>query len=316
MKGHGAKPRLLAGRFSRAERRRQRARIQLDDAALTEKTQQRYYHALKKLIPYVEKACNEDELDSLTCKWIRRMWSNGEPLLIVGDGLSALHFYQPWTRRKIPHSWRLFSTWRKIEVPARAPPLTWSIVQSLAAYEWQHEHFEMSVLLLLSFHCLLRTGELLTLSADDIVLGEEAGICSLKGTKSGLRHNVDEAISITDVLVLETLRALISVRKATNTTALTLWTGTAAVFRARFKFLLELMGLQAHGFRPYSLRRGSATAMFQQTGSMEAALIRGRWGSSKVARIYISDGLSYLPSIKITLHTKLFMKTFSFATCT
>ena len=216
MKGHGAKPRLLAGRFSRAERRRQRARIQLDDAALTEKTQQRYYHALKKLIPYVEKACNEDELDSLTCKWIRRMWSNGEPLLIVGDGLSALHFYQPWTRRKIPHSWRLFSTWRKIEVPARAPPLTWSIVQSLAAYEWQHEHFEMSVLLLLSFHCLLRTGELLTLSADDIVLGEEAGICSLKGTKSGLRHNVDEAISITDVLVLETLRALISVRKATK----------------------------------------------------------------------------------------------------
>ena len=56
--------------------------------------------------------------------------------------------------------------------------------------------------------------------------------------------------------------------------------------------------------------------MFQQTGSMEAALIRGRWGSSKVARIYISDGLSYLPSIKITLHTKLFMKTFPFATCT
>ena len=86
------KPRLLAGRFSRAERRRQRAKISLDEAALTYKTQVRYYTALRKMITFVEQARNEDHLDTLLCNWIRKMWYKGEPLLTIGDGLSALHF--------------------------------------------------------------------------------------------------------------------------------------------------------------------------------------------------------------------------------
>ena len=127
-------PRLIAGRFSRAERQRQRLRINLDDAALSLKTQVRYYQALKKVIIYFEKAKTEEQLDGLLCQWVRKMWRSGEPLLTIGDALSALHFYQPWTRRRIPHAWKLFSVWRKIEVPSRAPPLTWQINQSMAAY--------------------------------------------------------------------------------------------------------------------------------------------------------------------------------------
>ena len=61
MRGPGpVKPRLIAGRFSRAERIRQRARINLEDAALTPKTLVRYYNALRKLIPYVERAAHEE----------------------------------------------------------------------------------------------------------------------------------------------------------------------------------------------------------------------------------------------------------------
>lgn len=305
-------PRLIAGRFSRAERIRQRARIHLDDAALSEKTQVRYYAALRKVTPYVERAKNEDHLDSLLCRWIRKMWASGEPLLTIGDGLSALHFFQPWTRRKIPHAWKLFAVWRKIEVPCRAPPLTWSLVKSMSAYEWQNDNFEMAVLLLLGFDCLLRTGELLTVTAEDFQLGSSAGICSLKHTKSGVRFNANEAISITNPLVLETLRLLISIRKQLNITALPLWSGSPGNFRLRFRQLCDLMGIAHHDFRPYSLRRGGATWVFQQTKSMEAALLRGRWESSRVARLYISDALSFLPSIKLSNHTKKFLNSFDF----
>ena len=258
------KPRLLAGRFSRAERKRQRAHINLDDAALSLKTQTRYYLALRKVVKYVECALNEDQLDLLLCKWIRKMWHAGEPLLTIGDALSALHFFQPWTRRKIPHSWKLFSVWRKIELPSRAPPLTWNIVTSMAAYEWEQQHYEMSIILLLAFHCLLRTGEFLSLTPDDISLGESSGVISLKGSKTGLRHNADEAISITDEVVLEFLRILVDTRISLGTTALPLWSQSAAAFRARFRQLCDLMGLTSHQFRPYSLRRGGATDMFQR----------------------------------------------------
>lgn len=313
MRGPGpAKPRLIAGRFSRAERIRQRARINLEDAALTPKTLVRYYNALRKLIPYVERAAHEEDLDAWVCKWIRRMWKIGEPILTIGDGLRALHFYQPWSKRKIPHAWKLFAIWRRVEVPSRAPPLTWTLVESMAAYEWEQEHFEMAAVPLLGFHCLLRTGELLTVTADDFSLGKQSGICALKDTKSGIRHNANEAISITNPLVLEIIRTLVESRHINNLSSVPLWSRTPAQFRKRFKYLCDLMGLQKHAFRPYSLRRGGATAVFQQTKSMEAALLRGRWESTRVARLYISDALSYIPSIKMSTHTTLFLQEFSF----
>ena len=94
MRGHGrAKPRVIAGRFSRKERQFHRAKIDLEDAALTDQTRTRYYLALRKIIRHVEKATHEDQLDSYLCLWIKKMWKTGEPLLTVGDALSALHFY-------------------------------------------------------------------------------------------------------------------------------------------------------------------------------------------------------------------------------
>jgi hypothetical protein len=47
---------------------------------------------------------------------------------------------------------------------------------------------------------------------------------------------------------------------------------------------------------------------------MEAALIRGCWESSRVAKLYISDGLSYLPSITMSEHTRLFLSVYNLET--
>ena len=75
-----------------------------------------------------------------------------------------------------------------------------------------------------------------------------------------------------------------------NLSDLPLWSACGAAFRKRFAQLCHVFDLDSYNFRPYSLRRGGATDLFQRTQSMEAALIRGRWESSRVARIYISDG--------------------------
>ena len=110
---------------------------------------------------------------------------------------------------------------------------------------------------------------------------------------------------------LETVRDLADCRLQQNLGALPLWSGTPAQFRQRFNSLCALMGLEeAHQFRPYSLRRG-ATHFFQCTNSMETALLRGRWKSTRVARLYISDALSFIPAIKCSQHTRDFIRTFS-----
>lgn len=303
---------LFAGRQSRAERAHQRRQIDLEEAALSDQTRARYYLALRKLLPTVERCASFDRLDDDVCNWIHTMWKQGEPLLTIGDAMCALHFFQPVTKRILPHSWKLFKVWRKVELPSRAPPLTWTLLASMAAFELEKGHLEMSCVLLLAFHCLLRTGEALALTADDILLGQRSGILRLRNTKSGRRNAANEVISVTSPLVLEVVRALYEVRAHQRTTASPLWTGSPASFRQRFQKILAKFHLQAHAFRPYSLRRGGATDLFQRTGSMEAALLRGRWESSRVARVYIADGLSYLPSIKLSSYTAQMLARYHF----
>ena len=69
--------------------------------------------------------------------------------------------------------------------------------------------------------------------------------------------------------------------------------------------------LEQHQFRPYSLRRGGATWLFQLSGSMGQALLKGRWSSTRVAKIYMSDALSYLPSLTFTDRAKKLLATWS-----
>ena len=124
------------------------------------------------------------------------MWESGEPLLTIGDALSALHYFQPFTRRGIPHAWKLFSAWRKIEVPSRAPPLTEALVRSMSAYELRHNRLEMATCLMLAFYALLRTGELLSLTTEDVLLGRQEAVLSLQSTKTSKRYAAHDAISM------------------------------------------------------------------------------------------------------------------------
>ncbi len=291
-------PKTIFGRASRAQRKHRRKHIDLEDASLSPQTRSRYYLALRLLLPVLQKLDTLGDMDEAICQWIHRKWRSGEPLLTVGDALSALHFFQPYTKKQIPHSWKLFATWRRVEVPARAPPLTQQLVRSMASFELESGNLEMATCLILAFHALLRTGELLTLTAADCLINNEAGLIRLASTKTSRRFAADDAISLTDPICLMLLETLIDIRKTQKLTHLPLWNGTAQSFRTRFNKLCETFGLQAFQFRPYSLRRGGATALFQRTGSMEQALLRGRWQNSRVARIYITDGLSYIPRLR------------------
>eukprot|EP00435_Cladocopium_sp_Y103_P039075 s2514_g10.t1 len=180
----------------------------LEDAGLTEKTKTRYYTALRKLLPYFERCENPDTLDDEISSWVKAMWKRGEPLLTIADGLCGLAYFEPWTKKRLPHSWKLYAVWRRIEVPARAPPLTEELVMSMAAFEVDGGRLEMASLMLLGFTCLLRTGELLQLTTADFALGTETGVCSLKNTKTGRRDASNEVVSITDMVTLETVPLL------------------------------------------------------------------------------------------------------------
>ena len=282
-----AVPWRLNSRRTRQQSKADRATIILHDVSISEKTQLRYFWGLKKLLPFLSKVSTMLELDECITKWIQKSFEQGEPLHIISDALCGLQHQEPWVKRNIPMSWKLFGVWRKLESPGRAPPLTREIIYSWANYAIEHQDLIFAGLILLGFFALLRTGELLQVRAKDLLLDDSNGIVTLFGTKTGQRDNVGEMVSFSDFFTLETLKIVQQLQKERDLLNVPIWHRSAQSFRTQFRSYCSRFDLLQHNFRPYSLRRGGATWLFQSSGSMELALVKGRWSSSRVARIYI-----------------------------
>ena len=296
---------------SNADRKVARKGVRLEEVAVTPSTLSRYYLALRRVRPLLASAAQSGELDEKLSIWIQNEFEDGCPLYMIGDTLSAISHFEPSLRKHLTRSWKLFGVWRKYEVPNRAPPLTFPIVVAMAGYAMHRGWLEFAALTMLGFTCLLRTGELLSVRPSDFLFGEDVGLVTLPASKTGTRHNVSESISIHDPLTLRLCQLLVEDHTAQKLDNLPCWTNSGQMYRSRFLFVTERLQLQNFNFRPYSLRRGGATAEFQSHGLMERTLIRGRWKNSSVARLYISDGVSFLPKLKMTPETKLLLSHFS-----
>ena len=116
-----------------------------------------------------------------------------------------------------------------LENPTRAPPLLPSFTVAVASYP----NFVSgeSLAILLAFHCLLRTGEMLNMKWKDIHCRSKLGILTLPSTKSGTRFNIIESVPITDPFLLSIAAKGIRTHRPDNC----LVCCSAAQFRVLFK---------------------------------------------------------------------------------
>lgn len=288
---------ILAGR-SAAERAEARAGICLRDSGITERTRTRYLSALQLLMPIIETITRIQDLDIVCEEWVEQQWECGCTLGAVGDALCGLQFYWPEAKGHLRGSWRLYKTWRKLEIPTRAPPIPSFIVQAFVRTLVDSGDYTLAFLIALGFHCYLRTGEILSLQFKDLQLGKQTGIVTIRGGKSGLRNNMDEAIAIYDRCVLE-LGHLVAFSPQHTHPSARIWPKSGTAFRKAFATLIAHFSIQHLELKPYSLRRGGATHDYMKKGILEPILLRGRWHSMAVARLYLEDGLVQLPSIQL-----------------
>lgn len=282
---------LLAGR-TQAERRRLRAGIRLRDYSITAKTRARYTAAVSKLLPFLETQPDLSDLDRVISEWVEREWVLGQPLCHIADALSGLHHFWPEIKGHIREAWRLFKSWRRIETPARAPPLTRDIVRAFVGKAVLSDELAFATLVALGFHGLLRTGELLALEYRDIEINSTCGIASLRQTKSGQRTS-----SLRDSLTIQLLLTMLAAHPTSRYQKL--WPHSGQHFREVFRKYCSFFRVAHLLFKPYSLRRGGATWLLQAGVAMEAIMIRGRWKSLQVGRLYLTDALALLPSLRI-----------------
>ena len=198
------------------------------------------------------------------------------------------------TRRRYPGAWQLLSVWGRLEVPDRAPPLSADMALALAGWGVYQGRNDFSAAVLAGFHLSLRVAEILDLSAQCITLGQDHhGGVSLPWTKTSQQRGAREAISIDDSFVGWLLS--IAIRESSSGKILQM---SGPAFRVFFSKGIAALGLTAHGYRPYSLRRGGATHDFPAHRDLQ--LLRGRWGQLRTAKIYITNGAAIIQELKLT----------------
>eukprot|EP00435_Cladocopium_sp_Y103_P017447 s824_g4.t1 len=207
--------------------------------------------------------------------------------------LAAVQDTQPHLKGKLKLSWRLMKTWVSHEIPNRAPPLSVDGLHLLVGYSLFKGEALFALSLLLGFHALLRTGELLALKARDVAVQSPKGpaVISLGLTKAGKRQGAAESVTVHSE---DVCRRLFQWKNQVRSDASL--TGKAHAWRKHFSAVLTAVGLDQFDYRPYSLRRGGATHYFQLHGRFDSLLILGRWQSASTARIYINEGLSDIQS--------------------
>ena len=240
-----------------------------------------------------------ETMDIVAMEFLECLWSEGESRSIAADALSGLQFFLH-TKRRLAGSWGLLSTWQRMELPNRAPPLPEKVLLALAGIAWSISRPDIAATLLISFYCMLRTGEGLNALIGNIFIGDDfTGVIALPFTKIGQQRGKQEMVTITNPAVGMRLAEAMKGRMPGEK----LLQCSAAQFAHWFTSVLNLLGLGMFGFRCYSLRRGGATYDFSAKGDLASTLFRGRWSSSQVARIYITEGMGLLAQMQFSKST-------------
>eukprot|EP00435_Cladocopium_sp_Y103_P016211 s3739_g4.t1 len=214
----------------------------------------------------------------------KALWADGKGRSCGSNILASLQDAQPHLKGKLKMSWRLMKTWVTHEIPNRAPPLPIDALHLMVGYSLFKEQAVFALSLLVGFHALLRTGELVSLKARHVSIARAKGpaVLSLGLTKSGKRQGAAESVTIN---AEDVCRRLFQWKKAVSPEALL--TGPAHSWRKQFSDTIRATRLDTFDFRPYSLRRGGATYYFQLHGRFDSLLVlgvlglAGPWGGPK-----------------------------------
>ncbi len=133
----GARSRIFNYRCQRLRAKKRQELGSLRKLVISEISEHRYFDAVVKFFNWLKKehmpvGSNGYTLDDQFSEYLCWLWEEGESRSWASYALAGAQHFSPEIRKQIPGAWRLLAAWQKHEVPVRAPPLTWLIVQAMA----------------------------------------------------------------------------------------------------------------------------------------------------------------------------------------
>jgi integrase len=242
---------------------------------------------------------DEEEMDQLLVEYFHELFDSGRGHSVAATTLHALVWLHPELKYQLPRAAQAVRGWNKMCPGHSYPPLTWELAIAIGVQLTRAGRHRHGIGVVLAFDCLLRVGELVALRREDVVdtgdsrLGfEHRGmILRLRRTKTGN----NKSVRVLTPSVIELVRGIV---RDTAPRAL-LFPFSTAVFRRALKGTCAELGLSSR-YVPHSLRHGGATRYFHVLGwPVEDVMERGRWASTKSARLYIQSGVALLMSMRV-----------------
>ncbi len=155
-----------------------------------------------------------------------------------------------------------------------------------------------AISILLAFHGLLRPGELFGLRKYHFVFNSNGTslVMALGYTKGGIRKGTMEYVVIDCALTVAVTAYFLHDKPGDFLVC----NATSTQWRRRFDEATAALALQDLSLRPYSLRRGGATCLFNETSSLALCMERGRWRHSAAAQLYLVQGAAELQQMTLT----------------
>ena len=202
---------------SRVDRKHLRAALgSLKDLRIQQSTSRRYTLAWVRLLAFGKRhqrwpVFDLSDLDELLAKHIEEMWQEGEPKSWSSDLVAGVQHFMPSAKNNLPIAWSLIQAWNRRELPCRALPLTPELVAGLAGGFLVAGYPRLAAGILIGFDTLARTGELLSLVVDDVLIDKRAGFAGVvrfRDTKAGQREGIHQNVVINNKVVRGALRYL------------------------------------------------------------------------------------------------------------
>ena len=209
--------------------------------------------------------------------------------------LSSLRFLDPACHYPVAH--KVFAAWRAKDPPKSAYPLTLELTEGLAGIMCMAGHRWEAICLLLCFSALLMVGEALMVRWEHVFLPEswaadQRGSIYIPHSKTGYHQYVP----LLDPGLVNLLRYWKN-----------LLVPAAGDFLFNFAYnhyrngllgAIRVLRLNPKWFRSHSARRGGATKLLFDSGSVDLVLLVGRWSSIRAARTYIRKGEALMAKLR------------------
>ena len=278
---------IVAGRKRHVRREARRKLGPLKDLIIARHTLDRYSRAVREFFHWtlrkdIDISC-ETAIRDAAVRFLEECWADGDPLSLAGDTLSGISHFLPDMKPALKDAWRYYRAWRNKEIPTRAPPLLEFIVEAMAHYAFSCGNDQLAFIFLLSFVLFLRPSEALGIRALDISFEKDCQsmVINLGYTKAGQRKGQKEIVTCRNPQLCILAKMIVKDLAPGDY----IYQKVMYNYRSEFYRVLKNIGLDELNFKPYSLRRGGATAAFRKGASWERIAETGRWRAHQTMRI-------------------------------